>query len=342
MITCRNRQTLASDNFASTHPKILEALIEANQGHARAYGYDELTAKATARFCEIFESEVQTYFVFNGTGANVLALGACTKRFGAVLCPASAHINVDECGAPEWQLGIKLLPIATPEGKLLPAQITPHLHAMDSEHHSRPCAISISQSSELGTLYSTGEIAALAEVAHQHGLYLHVDGARIANSVAASNTSLKKMLVETHVDVISFGGTKNGMMYGEAVVFLNKSLGQEIKFMRKQSMQLASKMRFISAQFLALFEDELWLKNAAHANKMAKLLQQKLETRQNLKIIYPVEANAVFVQMPKTLIHTLKQELFFWTWDEEQNIARLMTSFDTTPEELHHFVSKCE
>ncbi|MBF0300627.1 MAG: low specificity L-threonine aldolase [Oligoflexia bacterium] len=331
-------KTLASDNFASVHPKILEAIANVNKGHAKAYGYDDITLKARNLFNEIFESKVETFFVFNGTGANILALNACTQRFSSVICPITAHINVDECGAPEFQLGIKTIAIATKDGKLSVEQIENYLHVIGNEHHSQPKVISISQSSELGTVYSTQEIKELADFAHKHSLYLHVDGARIANAVVSAKTSLAKMLVETKVDVISFGGTKNGLMLGEAVVFINQDLAKNVLYLRKQSMQLCSKMRYISAQFIALFENDLWLSNAKHANSVATYLESELQKIDWVKVLYPTQSNAVFCQLPREIIPLLQEKSFFWIWNEEKSIARFMCSFDSSREEIDEFI----
>lgn len=339
-----NHTSFASDNFASVHPTILEAIKEVNQGHAMAYGYDEITKSAQIKFSQIFGGQVETYFVFNGTGANVLALGACCQSFNSILCPSSAHINTDECGAPEHLLGVKIIPISSNNGKLDLEYLSKYLCNQDinNEHHSSPKVISISQSTELGTVYTANEIRSLAELAHKNQMYLHIDGARIANALVATSSSPKEMLVDTGVDVISFGGTKNGMMYGEAVVFTNPQMLLQLpplKHLRKQNMQLASKMRYISAQFWAYFNDDLWLKNATHANEMAKLLVKELKDIKEIEILYPVEANTLFVKLPKQVISSLQQKNFFWMVDSNNGIARWMTSFDTRPEDVMEFTN---
>jgi threonine aldolase len=331
-------KTFASDNFASVHPDVMAAIQAANGGHAMAYGGDGVTARAQERFRDLFGPHTETFFVWSGTGANIVALASILKPFEAVICPATAHINVDECGASERMIGCKLITLPTTNGKITPDDILPCLHAVGNEHHAQPKVISITQSTEYGTLYRVEEIRALATIAHEHGMYLHVDGARIANAAAALGISLKELVTDTGVDVLSFGGTKNGMMGGDAVVYLNAELARDAKYLRKQMTQLPSKMRYISAQFEALLSNDLWLRNATHANAMAKKLADAVREIPGVELTQNVEVNAVFARIPKEKIVPLQMEMFFWPWNEETGEVRWMTAWDTTQEDIDHFV----
>lgn len=333
------KRSFASDNNAGVHPKILQAMAEANRGHVVAYGDDPWTDAATKRFRELLGKSAQVYFVFSGTGANVLGLKAATETYQAIICAETAHINVDECGAPERFTGCKLLTVPTVDGKLRPEDIKPLLHGIGVEHHVQPRVISISQSTEMGTVYTRDEIKTLATFAHQHDLLLHVDGARIANAAVSLNARLSEITSAVGVDVLSFGGAKNGIMYGEAVVFFDSSLAPDFKFIRKQGSHLASKMRFISAQFLALLTDDLWKQNAAHANSMAQILARELAKIPPIEITQRVEANGVFAIVPRRYIQILQKEYFFYVWNEATSEVRLMTSFDTTEEDIRKFVA---
>ncbi len=328
----------ASDNWAGVHPAILKAMANANAGHAMAYGDDLLTKAAIKKFQRHFGENIDVYFVFTGTGANVLGLQAITASYHGVICADSAHINVDECGAPEKFCGSKLLPIPSQDGKITVDQIEPFLAHTGVEHHSQPKVISVTQATELGTIYTPEELETLAIFAHKHDMLLHVDGARICNAAAALDVNLRDMTGDVGVDVLSFGGTKNGLMFGEAVIFFNKSLAKHFKFIRKQGMQLYSKMRFISAQFDAYLSNDLWLKNAKHANEMAQLLASRLEKIPQLTITQAVQANAVFVVIPPAVIPQLQQSHYFHIWNEQTSEARLMTSFDTTTKNVKNFV----
>ena len=332
-------RSFASDNNAGVHPEILKAIRSANSGHVVAYGDDPYTEKAVAKFREHFGRQIEVYFVFGGTGANVLGLKTVMDPYHAVICAETAHINVDECGAPENFIGCKLLTIPTKDGKISIEQVKPHLHGMGNEHHIQPKVISISQSTEMGTVYSPQEIEALANYAHQNEMLLHMDGARIANAAAGLNLQLSGLTVDAGVDILSFGGTKNGMMYGEAVVFFDPRLAKNFKYIRKQGMHLASKMRFISAQFEALLSNELWLKNGAHANRMAKLLATEIEKIPQIKVTQAVEANAVFAIVPERYIPVIQEKYFFYVWNEAVSEVRFMTSFDTTEDDIKEFVS---
>ncbi|MGC9344427.1 MAG: threonine aldolase family protein, partial [Bacteroidales bacterium] len=271
-----NKRGFASDNNAGVHPDILKAIENVNSGHTIAYGDDPYTEQATHKIKEIFGKECEVFFVFIGTAANVLGLDAVTQPYNSIICAETAHIHVDECGGPEKFTGCKLLSVETEDGKLTVEGIKKHMHGFGFEHHSQPKVISITQASEMGTVYTVEEIREITEYAHSMGLLVHMDGARISNAAVSLGKDFKDFTVDAGIDVLSFGGTKNGMMYGEAVIFFNKHLAHDFKYRRKQGMQLASKMRFISAQFTAFLSDDLWKKNAQHANRMAKLLEQKV------------------------------------------------------------------
>ncbi len=328
----------ASDNNAGVHPEILAAIAEANVGHALGYGDDSYTRAAIDAFKRHFGEDIDVYFVFNGTGANVLGLKAITRSHNAVICAQTAHINVDECGAPESFTGCKLIPLPTTDGKITVDQIKAQLHSIGFQHHSQPKVVSITQCTELGTVYTPEEIKTIADFVHRNGMILHVDGSRLCNAAARLGVGLREITVDAGVDVLSFGGTKNGLMYGEAVVFFHKELSEDFKYIRKQGMQLGSKMRFLSAQFHRLLSGDLWLENAAHANRMAALLAEKLARFPQVRLTQPVETNAVFAVVPRECIQALQQRYFFYVWNEETNEVRWMTSFDTTPDDVEAFV----
>ncbi|WNG58226.1 low specificity L-threonine aldolase [Archangium gephyra] len=334
------KRGFASDNNAGIHPTILEAIARANVGHALAYGGDPWTERAVAKFREHLGSHVDVHFVFNGTGANVLGLSTLLKPYHAILCAESAHINVDECGAPEKATGCKLVDIPTPDGKLTPALVEPRIRGLGDQHHVQPRVISISQSTEMGTVYTPEEIRALADLAHRHGMYLHMDGARISNAAAALGVPLRAITTDCGVDVLSFGGTKIGLMLGEAVVVFEPKLAPDFRFLRKQGMQLASKMRFVAAQFEALLTDDLWLKSARHANAMAALLAREVSSVPRVRITRATQANGVFATLPKELIPRMQEHAFFYVWDESISEVRWMTSFDTTEEDVRGFASR--
>ncbi|PLX22459.1 MAG: threonine aldolase [Marinilabiliales bacterium] len=334
-----NKRGFASDNNSGVHPEIMKAIIEANNGHTIAYGDDIYTDKAKAKLYEHFGNDIDIYFVFIGTAANVLGLNAATRSWNAVICAETAHINEDECGAPQKFNGFKLLTVETPDGKLTVESVQKHIKGIGFEHHSQPKVISITQVTELGTIYSVDEIKTLADFAHQNNMYLHMDGARIANAAVSLKKKFKEFTKDAGVDILSFGGTKNGMMYGEAILFLSKKLGEDFKYVRKQGMQLASKMRYISAQFERYLSDNLWYKNAEHSNKMAQLLAEKIQEIPQIQITQKVEANGVFAIVPsREMIEDLKHEYFFYDWDEMRNEVRWMTSFDTQKEDIIKFV----
>ncbi len=333
----KNKRGFASDNNAGVHPEILEALANANDGHVVAYGDDPYTESAVGKFREIFGKEIQVFFVYNGTGANVLGLQALTDSFNGVICAETAHINVDECGAPEKFTGCKLITLPTENGKITVDQIKPHLHAMGNEHHAQPKVISITEATELGTVYRPEEIEAITRFAHARHMLVHMDGARIANAAVSLDLGLREITRDLGVDILSFGGTKNGMMFGEAVVFFREDLAGDFKYIRKQGMQLASKMRYIAVQFETLLTDDLWRKNAQHANEMAALLAQEVREIPAITITRDVDSNGVFAQVPREVIPLLQEECFFYVWDEEASIVRWMASFDTTKEDIMNF-----
>ncbi|MBN1142999.1 MAG: low specificity L-threonine aldolase [Bacteroidales bacterium] len=329
----------ASDNNAGIHPIVLDAIQQANVGHVVAYGDDVYTKNAEIAFRKYFADGIDVYFVLTGTGANVLSLASLTKSINSVVCASTSHINVDECGAPEKFCNCKLLTVETPDGKLTPDAVKKHLHGFGFEHHAQPGVISISQSTEMGTVYTPGEIKALSELAKEYGLYLHADGARIANAAVSLDLGFREFTVEAGVDVLSFGGTKNGMMFGEAVVFFNRELAGDFRYYRKQSTQLLSKMRFIGAQFTAYLESNIWYENAQHANNMAQMLYNSVKDLSGVQITQKVQSNAVFAIIPERIIKPLMEQYFFYMWDESRNEVRWMTSFDTTEEDIEKFTS---
>jgi threonine aldolase len=332
------KKGFASDNNSGVHPSILKAINNANTGHVVGYGNDVFTKKATDLFKKQFGFETEVFFVFNGTGANVLGLSTVTQSFNSIICAETAHIQEDECGAPEKFTGCKLIPVEPVNGKVTPEAVFPHLKGFDFEHHSQPKVISISQVTEMGTVYQPEEIKELADLAHNNGMLLHMDGARISNAAVSLNLEFKSFTKDCGVDILSFGGTKNGMMMGEAVLFFNSEHTKLTKYIRKQSMQLYSKMRFVGAQFLAYFENDLWKETASHANKMAKLLEAEVVKIPEIKITQPVEANGIFAIVPQEIIEPLQEKFFFYIWDEQKSEVRWMTSFDTKEEEIFEFV----
>ncbi|MFI3261612.1 MAG: beta-eliminating lyase-related protein [Rikenellaceae bacterium] len=329
-------RSFASDNHSGIHPNILKAISEANNNHEEAYGYDPLTKKLEATLSELFGCH-SSYIVFNGTGANVFALKNMTVGYNSIIAAATAHINVDECGAPEKQTGCKISTVATPDGKLTPELVKTKLVGIGSEHHSQPKVISISQPTELGTLYSIEEIKALSDLAHEHDMYLHIDGARLANAVSALGCDPKDLTLNAGVDAVSLGGTKNGLMIGEAVMFFNPELGKRALFERKNLTQLYSKQRYIAAQLLEYLKDDLWLKLANHSNSMAKLLESKIVGLENVQITQNVDTNAIFAIVPSEMSDHLLEHYHFYIWNELTNEVRWMTSFDTTEDDVNKF-----
>lgn len=336
------KRTFASDNYAGVHPAILEALARANEGHAPSYGSDEYTERAAERFRTHFGSDVEIFFVYNGTGANVSALSAITRPFHAIVCAEFAHINVDESTAPEHFTGCKLLPVPTDDGKIYPDQIEDRIQRIGDQHHAQARVISISQCTEYGTVYTADEVRAIAAVARRHNLLLHMDGSRISNAAVALDVPFRAFTRDAGVDVLSFGGTKNGLMFGEAVLFFNTDVASDFRFIRKQAMQLHSKMRFISAQFDRLLADDLWAANARHANQMARELATRIAKINGVRITQKVEANGLFVIMPPSVARKVQEDYFFYPWNEKKNEYRLMCAFDTTLEDVEDFVRLLE
>ena len=330
-------RSFASDNNSGVHPLVMDAVIKANENHAVGYGDDPWTAAAVTKIKEIFGEKASPFFVFNGTGANSVALQAVTRSFNSILCAETAHINVDECGAPGRMTGCAIVTIPTPDGKLTPELIKPHLHNFGVCHHSQPKVVYISQVTELGTVYTIEEVKAIADLLHAHNMYLHMDGARLANACAFLNCSMKQVTVDAGVDILSFGGTKNGMMMGEAVVAFSPDIAENLMYFRKQSAQLASKLRYLSAQFIPYLENNLWLENAMKANLAATKLADIMKQYPQICFTQKIESNALFFTIPTEALRKLQEEYFFYMWNEEQNEARLVTSWDTTGEDIAGF-----
>ena len=333
------KETFASDNYAGVHPEIMEALLKANQGHTASYGADEFTESAVKKFRSFFGQNTEVFFAYNGTGANVLGLSAVTQSYHAIICSDLAHINVDESTAPEKFTGCKLITLPTRDGKIYAEEIENKIQRIDDQHHPQARVISISQTTEYATVYSIEEIKAIAAIAKKHNLFLHMDGSRISNAAVSLGKEFREFTVDAGVDVLSFGGTKNGMMFGEAVLFFNPELARSFKFIRKQGMQLHSKMRFIGAQFDALLSHELWRKNARHANSMARLLENELR-QAHVQLTQKVDANGIFALLPEAVIGALQKEHYFYVWNEKTFEVRLMCAFDTTEEAIRNFGKK--
>ncbi len=329
-----NPRAFASDNNAGVHPEVLAALTAANGGHVRSYGHDALTERARELFRTHFGARADAWLVFNGTAANVLGLGAVMRPHHAVICSDGAHIQVDECGAPERFTGSKLLPVRCPDGKLRPTDLPPLLHGLGDEHRVQPRVLSLTQATELGTVYSVEEVRAIAAIAKRRHLKLHMDGARFANAVATLGCHPSDITWRAGVDVLCFGGTKNGLPVGEAVVFFDRALSEDFAYRVKQAGQLASKMRFISAPWLGLLENDTWLANARHANAMATRLYQSLQPIPGVELLHPPQANAVFACLPRPMIDRVRAA----GWRFYEFIAgggcRFMCSWDTRPESV--------
>lgn len=331
----------ASDNWAGAHPEVLAALGRANEGHAAGYGHDDLTRRVERRVAELLGApEAGVFFTFNGTGANVIGLQSALRPQHAVLCAEGAHIDVDEGGAPERFTGAKLIPLPASHGKLTPETIAVRAAwGRGIEHHVQPRVVSISQSTELGTVYTPEEVRAISAAAREHDLVLHMDGARLANAVAALGVAPREFTADAGVDILSFGATKNGALFGEAVVAFSPEHARELLYGRKQAMQLASKMRFLAAQFDALLDDDLWLRSATHANAMAARLADGLRGAEGIDIVHPVQANAVFARIAPERVAELQAVAPFYVWDEGDSVCRLMCAFDTEPRDVDAFVA---
>lgn len=339
------RRGFASDNYAGAHPEVIQAIINANEGHQIAYGEDVYTARLQEVMRARFGEQAETFPVFNGTGANVNALTSVLPRWGAVIAASTAHIHTDENAAPERVSGLKLLTVDTPDGKLTPELIATEAWGWGDEHRAQPLAVSITQSTELGTVYTVDEIRAIADYAHAHGMVLHLDGARLSNATVALGAELREVTTEAGVDIVSLGGTKNGILYGEAVVVLSPEASHGLVYLRKLTMQLASKMRFVSAQLLALYEDDLWRRSASHANAMAARLRGSLEDAvaagriEGLAFTQQTQANAVFATLPPGVADRLRERFRFYDWNPATGEVRWMTAFDTTESDIDAFVA---
>ena len=336
------KRGFGSDNHSGTHPLIMNAIVRANEGHEPSYGTDDLSKKASAMMKEHFGPDAETHFVFNGTAANVLALSALVQSHHAVIAAAQSHVLNDECGAVEKNIGCKIISVPTPDGKLTPLMIKPYLIRRGDQHFSQVKAITITQPTELSTVYSVEEIRELGLFARANGLGFHVDGARLVNAAEALGVSFREMLTDLGVDAVSVGGTKNGLLFGEAVVLLKPGLSPDFKFVRKQMMQLPSKTRFIAAQFLEFLGTDLWRKNANHANALAQRLYEGLKKSKHVRVTQIPQANAVFAIIPKPLISPLRDVAFFYVWDEASFECRLMTTWDTSTTDIDDFVLKVE
>lgn len=332
-------KSFGSDNHAGVHPQVLDAIARVNEGHQPAYGNDDVTRRLDTLIEEHFGSGARGYGVWGGTGANVLGLAALLRPYEAVICAETAHIHTDECGAPERFHGVKLLTAPTVDGKLTPDNVASRITGLGDQHHPQPRVVTITQASELGTCYTPEEIRAIAELAHGHGLYLHLDGARLANAAAGLGCDLRELTTDAGVDMLSLGGTKNGALSAEAVVALRPGLAEDFRFLRKQGMQLASKMRFVSAQLVALLSDGLWRTNAEHANAMAQRLAEGVRNLPGVRIEYPVQANAIFATLAPAHISKLQDLWAFEIWDEQRHQVRWMTSFDTTADDVDAFLA---
>ncbi len=329
----------ASDNYSGVHPEIMEALQRANHHHMPSYGQDAITTRTIQLFKDLFGEPCEVFFVYNGTGANTLSLAALTERFNSIIGSEWAHIYVDESTAPENFTGCKVMGIPSVDGKILPGAVEERIHRLGDPHHAQAKVISISQLTEYGTVYQPEEIMELSNLAKKYGMYLHMDGARICNAAVSLDLPFRAFTRETGVDILSFGGTKNGMMFGEAILIFNKEIAQHFAYIRKMGMQLHSKMRYISAQFEALLTNELWKRNATHANRMAQRLAKELSKFEQVKITRPVDGNGVFAILPPHIIKPLQEVVFFYVWNEKTNEVRLMCSFDTQEEEIKKFTA---
>ncbi|GAA1964283.1 low specificity L-threonine aldolase [Nocardioides panacihumi] len=335
-----SRISFASDNYAGAHPEVLAALGTANGGHQSAYGADAYTAALPEVFAPLFGEGIEVYPVWNGTGANVVGLMSLTDRWSGVICSDVAHINTDECGAPERVGGLKLLTVPTEHGKLTPELVARQAFGFEDEHRAKPTVLSITQTTELGAVYTPDEVKTLADYAHGLGMSVHMDGARIANAAAALGVPVRSFTRDAGVDVLSFGGTKNGMVFGEAIVVMNPDRVRGVLYLRKLATQLSSKTRFVSAQLEALVADDLWLRSAAHANAMAVRLAAGVADIDGVELVAPVDANAVFARLPRAVVDAVQPTFPFYLWDEsdkQRPIARWMCSFDLTEDDVDAF-----
>ncbi len=332
-------RSFGSDNNSGVHPRIMNAIVESNSNHAIGYGDDEWTREAEMAMQSLLESKsIKPYFVFNGTGANVIALQACTSSFNSIICATTAHIAVDECGAPTKLTGCSIKEIQTKDGKLTPELVIPYLHGFGVEHHSQPKVIAISQTTELGTAYTRQEVKDLAELAHSNDMYLFVDGTRLSNACDTLKVSLKEITIDCGVDIFTLGGTKNGLMMGEALIALRPELEKNLMYYRKQSCQLYSKMRYLSAQFIPYINENIWLENAQKSNEAAQQLVNEMKKIKGIEITQKVESNAIFFILSKKITDELRKHYFFYDWDASLNEMRLVCSWDTTKKDITDFI----
>lgn len=335
-----NPRGFASDNNSAVHPAIMQAMVDVNHGHVVAYGNDHYTKSAVNKFKELFGQDIAVYFLYNGTGANVLALKSVTESWQSILCSESAHIYEDECGAPEKITGCKLIPLPHVHGKINVAGIHKHMVWLDDEHRVQPRVVSITQTTEMGGVYSLDEIKAISQYCKENNLLLHMDGARLSNAAVSLGMEYVEFTKNAGVDILSFGGTKNGLMFGEAVIFFNPEHAKHSKYFRKQNMQLNSKMRYIAAQFNAYLDPEIWKKNALNANEKAQYLYNAIKDIPEINVVHPVEANGVFAIIPVEITAELQKEVFFYVFDEHANMVRWMCSWDTTTDDVDRFVKR--
>lgn len=334
------KRSFGSDNHSGVNEKVAVAMLQANTGDEIAYGDDKWTKRAIDKMRDVFGAGAEVFFVFNGTGANTVAVKSMTKSYNAVISAESAHINVDECGATENFCGCKIKTVKTPDGKLTPELLEPLFHGRGDMHHVQPKVVSITQSTELGTVYTPSEIKKLADFVHKKNMYLHMDGARIANAAVHLKKGLAEVSTDCGVDVLSFGGTKNGLMFGEAIIVMKPEIAHDMLFFRKQGMQLPSKMRFVSSQFHALLINDLWKELAKNANDMAALLYSEIKDLSGLQVVYPVQSNALFVKLDKAKVKKLQKKFFFYVWDEDESIVRWMTHWATQKKDVIEFAEE--
>ncbi len=332
-----NQRRFASDNNASVHPKVMQMLNEINEGHVIGYGDDPYTLKAKKLITDLCEKEVDIFFLTNGTAANTLTIAAMLKPYEAVICSQMAHINVHECGAPEHFAGAKLLTVNSVDGKLTPSLIKPLLHAKGNPHETQPRVICISQTNEIGQVYTLAELKNLVAFAKKNNCYTYIDGARLSNAIASLNCTFAEII--EGIDAVNFGGTKNGLMLAEALIVQNKNLAQDLFYSQKQAMQLSSKMRYVSSQFIPYIQENLWIENARHSNQIAQYLASQLNLISAVNITQEVQSNMVYCQLPHAIIKSLQEEYFFYLWDEDQDIARFVCSFDNTRQDVDDFIS---
>lgn len=332
--------SLGSDNHAGVHPQVMKALAHANRGHAHAYGMDELSKLTEREFMRVFGPGVEAQYVFTGTAANVLSLSGLVKSFEAVICSDLSHLHVDECGAPEKFLGSKLWPVATTDGRIFPEQVSELLQRPGDQHYSQPRVVSLTQPTELGVCYSLQELRAWRKFTREKNLMLHIDGARLANAAVTLGCSMRELTSELAIDVVSLGGTKNGLMGAEAVLLFTPQAKENFKYLRKQAMQLSSKTRFLAAQFYAYLKDDLWLEIATHVTKEASRLSVRLKEFPEIGQPFPVSSNALFVQLPKEWISPLRETFFFYVWDSQTNLCRWMISFDWSEQDSDRLLTR--